>query len=74
MLNNIYNYIYLLGLETIRCLKKFGKRMKSVILRPLKTITTLAFTALIVIDKFTLKTFHEITADVKSLYENTKRV
>lgn len=74
MLNNIYNFIYLLGLETIRRLKKFGKRMKSVILRPLKTITTLAFTALIVIDKFTLKTFHEITADVKSLFENTKRV
>lgn len=74
MLNNIYNFIYLLGLETIRRLKKFGKRMKSVILRPLKTITTLVFTALIVIDKFTLKTFHEITADVKSLFENTKRV
>lgn len=74
MLNNIYNFIYLLGLETIRRLKKFGKRMKSVILRPLRAITTLVFTALIVIDKFTLKTFHEITADVKSLFENTKRV
>lgn len=74
MLNNIYNFIYLLGLETIRCLKKFGKRMKSVILRPLRAITTLAFTALIVIDKFTLKTFHEITADVKSLFGNTRRV
>lgn len=74
MLNNIYNYIYLLGLETIRRLKKFGKRMKSAVLRPLRAVTTLIFTALIVIDKFTLKTFHEITADVKSLYENTKRV
>lgn len=74
MLNNIYNYIYLLGLETIRCLKKFGKRMKSVILRPLRAITTLFFTALIVIDKFALNTFHEVTADVKSLFANTKRV
>lgn len=74
MLNNIYNYIYLLGLHTIRRLKKFGKRMKEVILRPLRAVTTLLFTALIVIDKFALNTFHEVTADVKSLLGNTKRV
>lgn len=74
MLNNIYNFIYLLGLQTIRRLKKFGKRMKEVVLRPLRAVTTLIFTALIVIDKFALKTFHEITADVKSLLGNTKRV
>lgn len=74
MFNNIYNFIYLLGLQTIRRLKKFGKRMKEVFLRPLRAVTTLIFTALIVIDKFALNTFHEITADVKSLFENTKRV
>lgn len=74
MFNSIYNYIYLLGLSTIRRLKKFGKRMKTAVLRPLHALTTLIFTALIVIDKFALKTFHEITADTKSLYENTKRV
>ena len=74
MFNSIYNYIYLLGLSTIRRLKKFGKRMKTAVLRPLHALTTLIFTALIVIDKFALKTFHEITADTQSLYENTKRV
>lgn len=74
MLNNIYNYIYLLGLHTIRRLKKFGKRMKEVVLRPLRAVTTLLFTALIVIDKFALNTFHEVTADAKSLLGNTKRV
>lgn len=74
MLDNIYNYIYFLGLQTIRRFKKFGKRLKEVILRPLRAITTLIFTALIVIDKFTLNTFHEITADAKSLFGNTKRV
>lgn len=74
MLNNIYNYIYLLGLHTIRRLKKFGKRMKEVILRPFRAVTTLLFTALIVIDKFALNTFHEVTADAKSLLGNTKKV
>ncbi len=74
MLDNIYNYIYFLGLQTIRCFKKLGKRLKEAILRPLRAITTLVFTALIVIDKFTLNTFHEITADAKSLLGNTKRV
>lgn len=74
MFNNIYNYIYFLGLQTIRRSVKFGKRMKEVLLRPLRAVTTLIFTALIVIDKFTLKTFHEVAADVKSLFGNTKRV
>ncbi len=74
MINNIYNYIYLLGLSTVRRLKKLGKRIKSVVLRPLRALATLIFTALIVIDKFTLKSFHEMTADAKSLFENTKRV
>lgn len=74
MLNNIYNYIYFLGLHTIRRFKKFGKRMKEVILRPLRIITTLIFTALIVIDKFALNKFHGIAGDAKSLIGNTKRV
>lgn len=74
MLNNIYNYIYFIGLQAIRRLKKFGKRMKEVFLRPLRTVTTLIFTALIVIDKFALNTFHEVTADVKALFGNTRRV
>lgn len=74
MFNNIYNLIYLLGLQTLRLLKKFGKRLKEVLLRPLKAITTLLFTAIIVIDKFTLNTFHEVSADAKSLFTNTKRV
>lgn len=74
MFNNIYNYIYFLGLQTIRRLKKFGKRMKEIILRPIRAVTTLIFTALIVIDKFALNTFHEVTADVKSLFASTRRV
>lgn len=74
MFDNIYNYIYFLGLQTIRCLKKFSKRIKEVLLRPLRAVTTLLFTALIVIDKFALNTFHEVTADVKLLLANTKRV
>ncbi len=74
MFNSIYNYIYLIGLQTIRRFKMFGKRIKQVILRVVHTLTSLIFTAFIVIDKFALRTFHEITADIKSLLGSTKRV
>ena len=74
MINSIYNYIYSVGIMTIRYLKRFGKRAKEMLLRPIKALATIIFTAIIVIDKFALRTFHEITADTKSLLSNTKRV
>lgn len=74
MFNGIYNYIYAMGLQTIRFFKKFGKRMRELLLNPLRMVTTVLFTAVIVIDKFALKTFHEVSQDSKSLLASTKRV
>lgn len=74
MTNSIYNYIYFIGIQTIRYFKRFQKGFKELLLRPLRAFAAIIFTAIIVIDKFTLKTFHEITADVKSLFSNTNRV
>lgn len=74
MINSIYNYIYLIGLQTIRYCKRFMKDCKEIVLRPLRALATIIFTAIIVVDKFTLKTFHEISADAKNLISSSKRV
>lgn len=74
MFENIYNRIYYLGLQTIRYSKRFFRWLGAGLIRPFKALFTLFFTALIIIDKFALKTFHEVADDFRSLASETKRV
>ena len=74
MFENIYNQIYYIGIQTMRYGKRFFKGLWTLLLKPLKTIATLVFTLFILIDKFALKTFHEIVNEIKALIEDTKKV
>ncbi len=74
MFENIYNQIYYIGIQTMRYGKRFFKWLWAIILRPLKTITTLIFTIIILIDKFALKTFHESVTEFKKLAADAKSV
>ena len=74
MFENIYNQIYYIGIQTMRYGKRFFKGLWALLLKPLKTIATLVFTLFILIDKFALKTFHEIVSEIKALIEDTKKV
>lgn len=74
MLETIYNQIYYLGIQTIRCAKRFFRWFLSLLLKPVRAFGTLLFTAIIVVDKFALKTFHEIIDEFRELVSDTKRV
>ena len=74
MFENIYNQIYYIGIQTMRYGKRFFKGLWALMLKPLKTIATLVFTLFILIDKFALKTFHEIVNEIKDLVEDTRKV
>lgn len=74
MWENFYNQIYFLGLQTVRYAKRFFKWLGALLLRPLKFISALIITAVVVVDKFALKTFHEISDDVKSLFSKARSV
>ncbi len=70
----IYNQIYYLGLQTIRYGKRFFRWLWSLLLRPIKAMGTLIFTIIIVVDKFALKTFHEIVDEFRDLVADVKKV
>ena len=70
----IYNQIYYLGIQTIRYGKRFFRWLLSLLLKPIKAIGTLIFTIIIVVDKFALKTFHEIIDDFRELTADAKKV
>lgn len=70
----IYNQIYYLGIQTIRYGKRFFRWLLSLLLKPLKAIGTLLFTIIIVVDKFALKTFHEIVDEFRELAADAKKV
>lgn len=70
----IYNQIYYLGIQTIRYGKRFFRWLLSLFLKPVKAIGTLVFTIIIVVDKFALKTFHEIVDDFRELTADAKKV
>lgn len=70
----IYNQIYYLGIQTIRYGKRFFRWLLSLLLKPVKAIGTLLFTAIIVVDKFALKTFHEIVEEFRELAADAKKV
>lgn len=74
MFEAIYNQIYFLGLQTIRYGKRFFKWLLALLFRPIKALGTFLLTAAIVIDKFALKTFHEIADDFRSLASEARRV
>ena len=73
MLNSVHNFIYLLGLQSVRYGKKFFRKLGALLLRPVKAAGTLVFTAAIVIDKLLLRTFHEYSTDIKELAMRAKR-
>ena len=70
----IYNQIYYLGIQTIRYGKRFFRWLLSLLLKPIKAIGTLLFTIIIVVDKFALKTFHEIVNEFRELSADAKKV
>jgi len=70
----IYNQIYYLGIQTIRYGKRFFRWLFSLLLKPIKAIGTLLFTVIIVVDKFALKTFHEIVDEFRELAADAKKV
>ncbi len=70
----IYNQIYYLGIQTIRYGKRFFRWLLSLLLKPVKAIGTLLFTIIIVVDKFALKTFHEIVDEFRELVADAKKV
>lgn len=70
----IYNQIYYLGIQTIRYGKRFFRWLLGLILKPIKSIGTLLFTAIIVVDKLALKTFHEIVDEFRELAADAKKV
>ncbi len=74
MFNNIYNQIYYIGIQTMRYGKRFFKWLWALLLKPLKTIATLVFTVIILIDKFALKTFHESVKEFKKLITDAQNV
>lgn len=74
MFENIYNQIYYIGIQTMRYGKRFFKWLWALILKPIKTIATLFFTVLILIDKFALKTFHESVTEFSKLFDDAQNV
>lgn len=70
----IYNQIYYLGIQTIRYGKRFFRWLFGLLLKPVKAIGTLLFTIIIVVDKFALKTFHEIVDEFRELAADAKKV
>lgn len=74
MFEKLYNIIYILGLQTIRYSKRFARWLGALLLKPVKAVGTLVFTMAIIIDKFALRTFHEVTEDFKALNRQIRRV
>ncbi len=70
----IYNQIYCVGLGAIRYGKRFFRWLGALLLKPVKALGTLLFTAIIIVDKFTLKTFHETVTAFGELVKDFKKV
>ncbi len=70
----IYNQIYYIGLAAIRYGKRFFRWLGALLLKPVKALGTLLFTIIIIVDKFALKTFHEIINEFRELTQDAKKV
>ena len=66
-LNQIYDGIYYVGIQTLRYGKRIFKWLLSLLLKPIKALGMLIFTAIIVINKHALRTFHKSVDDFKNL-------
>ncbi len=73
-LEMVYDGIYFVGIQTLRYGKRFLRWLLSLLLKPIKTIGTLLFTLIIVINKHALKTFHKSVEEFKDLVADAKKV
>lgn len=69
----LYNAIYLVGIQTLRYGKRFFVWLLSLLLKPIKAISTLIITLVIVINKYALKTFHKTVDELKNLVADAKK-
>lgn len=73
-LNQIYDGIYYVGIQSLRYGKRIFKWLLSLLLKPIKALGMLVFTLIIVINKHALRTFHKSVDDFKNLIKDAKNV
>jgi murein DD-endopeptidase MepM/ murein hydrolase activator NlpD len=73
-LEMLYDGIYFVGIQTLRYGKRFFRWLLSLLLKPIKTISTLLLALIVVINKFALKTFHKSVEEFKNLITDAKNV
>ncbi len=73
-LEMLYDAIYFVGIQTLRYGKRFFRWLLSLLLKPVKAVSTLIFTLIIIINKFALKTFHKSVEEFKNLISDAKNV
>ena len=73
-LNQIYDGIYYVGIQTLRYGKRIFKWLLSLLLKPIKALGMLVFTLIIVVNKHALRTFHKSVDDFKNLIKDAKNV
>lgn len=73
-LEMLYDAIYLVGIQTLRYGKRFFRWLLSLLLKPIKAISTLLITLVIIINKYALKTFRKSVSEVKNLIADAKEV
>lgn len=70
----VYDRIYFVGIQTLRYGKRFFRWLLSLLLKPIRTLGTLVFTLIIVINKHALGAFHKSVDDFKKLLSDAKGV
>ncbi len=70
----LHDAIYLVGIQTLRYGKRFLRWLLSLLLKPVKAISTLLITLGIIINKYALKTFRKSVGEIKNLIADAKKV
>ncbi|MBO5332847.1 MAG: peptidoglycan DD-metalloendopeptidase family protein [Clostridia bacterium] len=73
-LEMLYDAIYFVGIQTLRYGKRFLRWLLSLILKPIKAISTMLITLAIIINKYALKTFRKTVNEIKNLIADAKEV
>lgn len=73
-LEMLYDAVYLVGIQTLRYGKRFFGWLLSLLLKPIRAISTLLITLAIIINKYALKTFHKSMDEMKNLIADAKAV
>lgn len=73
-LEMLYDAIYFVGIQTLRYGKRFFRWLLSLLLKPIKAISTLLITLVIIINKYALKTFRKSVSEIKNLLADAKKV